>query len=175
MPDNPHLENFVSYLAAGADILDFGCGVGNSAAMMRDKGFSMTCMDASTDMIEAAGELHGLEVIQKNFSDLDAAQAFDGIWASYSLLHAPKAEMPANLERIVTALRPGGILYIGLKLGDKEERDAVGRFYAYYTEAELSALLRAAGLVILDCRIDQSRGMLGKMDKGLHMIAKRPD
>jgi trans-aconitate methyltransferase len=143
--------------------------------MMRDKGFSMTCMDASTDMIEAAGELHGLEVIQKNFSDLDAAQAFDGIWASYSLLHAPKAEMPANLERIVTALRPGGILYIGLKLGDKEERDAVGRFYAYYTEAELSALLRAAGLVILDCRIDQSRGMLGKMDKGLHMIAKRPD
>jgi hypothetical protein len=39
----------------------------------------------------------------------------------------------------------------------------------------VSALLRAAGLVILDCRIDQSRGMLGKMDKGLHMIAKRPD
>ena len=59
-------------------------------------------------------------------------------------------------------------------LGDKEQRDAVGRFYAYYTEDELSGLLRAAGLVILDCRIDQSRGLLGQMDKGLHMIAKRP-
>ena len=174
MPENPHLENFVSYLAAGADILDFGCGVGNSAAKMRDKGFSMTCMDASHDMIEAAAELHGLEVIQHNFSDLDALQAFDGIWACYSLLHAPKAEMPGNLDRIVTALRPNGILYIGLKLGDKEQRDAVGRFYAYYTEDELSGLLRAAGLVILDCRIDQSRGLLGQMDKGLHMIAKRP-
>ena len=81
--------------------------------------------------------------------------------------------MPGNLQRIYAALRAGGSCYIGLKLGDSEERDAVGRFYAYYTEQALAELLRTAGFDILDCRIDESRGMLGKMDKGLHFMLRK--
>ena len=172
-PENPHLDRFLALLADEADTLDLGCGVGHASAVMRDRGFVITCMDASPDMIDAAQQLHGLTVLQRNFTDLDARDAFDGIWASYSLLHAPKSEMPGNLQRIYTALRAGGTCYIGLKLGDSEERDAVGRFYAYYTEQALAELLRAAGFDILDCRIDESRGMLGKMDKGLHFMLRK--
>ena len=131
MPENPHLDRFLALLADGADILDLGCGVGHASAVMRDRGFVITCMDASPDMIDAAQHLHGLAVLQRNFTDLDARDAFDGIWASYSLPHAPKAEMPGNLQRIYAALRIGGTCYIGLKLGDSEERDAVvGRVHA---------------------------------------------
>ena len=106
MPSNPHLERFITYLPAGAAVLDFGCGVGNSAALMRDAGFAMTCMDASSDMINAAKELYDLEVLQRNFTDLEDIASFDGIWASYSLLHAPKSDMPDILQRIHAALQP---------------------------------------------------------------------
>ena len=130
MPSNPHLERFITYLPAGAAVLDFGCGVGNSAALMRDAGFAMTCMDASSDMISAAKELYDLEVLQRNFTDLEDIASFDGIWASYSLLHAPKSDMPDILQRIHAALRASGMVYVGLKRGDAEERDDIGRFYA---------------------------------------------
>ena len=173
MPSNPHLERFITYLPAGAAVLDFGCGVGNSAALMRDAGFAMTCMDASSDMISAAKELYDLEVLQRNFTDLEDIASFDGIWASYSLLHAPKSDMPDILQRIHAALRASGMVYVGLKRGDAEERDDIGRFYAYYTETALQTLLRDAGFDILDSRTDESRGMLGRMDKGLHIMARK--
>ena len=51
------------------------------------------------------------------FDELDAVARYDGIWANFSLLHAPRAEMPGNLARISRALRPGGWLHLGLKLG----------------------------------------------------------
>ena len=173
LPPNPHLERFITYLPAGAAVLDFGCGVGNFAALMRNTGFAMTCMDASTDMIRAAKDLYDLEVLLKNFNDLDEIEVFDGIWASYSLLHAPKSDMPGILQRIHTALKANGIFYVGLKRGDAEERDDIGRFYAYYTETALQVLVQDSGFDILDSRTDESRGMLGKMDKGLHIIGRK--
>ena len=57
--------------------------------------------------------------------------------------------------------------------GDAEERDDIGRFYAYYTETALQTLLQDAGFDILDSRTDESRGMLGRMDKGLHIMARK--
>ena len=60
-----------------------------------------------------------------------------------------------------------------MKRGDAEERDDIGRFYAYYTETALQTLLQDAGFDILDSRTDESRGMLGRMDKGLHIMARK--
>ena len=48
-------------------------------------------------------------------------------------------------NRLHRALKPGGTLHIGMKLGTGEKRDALGRLYVYYTEAELTGLLQAAG------------------------------
>ena len=79
--------------------------------------------------------------------------------------------MPDILQRINAALRASGICYVGLKRGNAEERDDIGRFYAYYTETALQTLLQVAGFDLLDSRTDESRGMLGRMDKGLHIIA----
>lgn len=81
--------------------------------------------------------------------------------------------MPDILQRIHAALRASGMVYVGLKRGDAEERDDIGRFYAYYTETALQTLLQDAGFDILDSRTDESRGMLGRMDKGLHIMARK--
>ncbi|MGB0519279.1 MAG: class I SAM-dependent methyltransferase, partial [Candidatus Puniceispirillaceae bacterium] len=127
---NSRLDGFLARLSEGAEILDLGCGVGDSAVRMRDAGFAVSCTDASPDMVATANDLHGLDAVQKSFSELQEDAAYDAVWASFSLLHAPRAEMPANLVRIHRAIRPGGLFYMGLKLGAGEARDAAGRFYA---------------------------------------------
>ena len=120
---NSRLDGFLARLSEGAEILDLGCGVGDSAVRMRDAGFAVSCTDASPDMVATANDLHGLDAVQKSFSELQEDAAYDAVWASFSLLHATRAEMPANLVRIHRAIRPGGLFYICLLYTSPSPRD----------------------------------------------------
>lgn len=154
------LDLFLSGLPAGGSVLDWGCGPGNSAAKMIAAGFQVTATDATPEFAQKARALHGVEVRVETFADLDAQHAFDGIWASFSLLHAPKAAMPGHLAQAHRALRPGGRLCLGLKTGTGEHRDGIGRFYAYYSAEEITGLLAAAGFTVSD----QSTGVTTGLD-----------
>ena len=169
---NSRLEGFLERLQPGAAILDLGCGVGDSAARMRDAGFTVSCMDASPDMAAMAREQHGLDVEVTSFDELAAKAAYDAVWASFSLLHAARAEMPANLSRIHRALRPGGMFYMGLKTGAHEARDAAGRFYAYFGEDELVAMLGTAGFTPVAIEEDSIVGLLGHPEACIHITSR---
>jgi SAM-dependent methyltransferase len=140
----PGLAEFVSELPAGGHVLDLGCGPGDSAHRFLKAGFTVDAVDATPAMVSRAREL-GVPARRATFDEIAGQDIYDGIWASYSLLHAPRADMPGLLARLHRALKPGGRLHIGLKLGTGEKRDALGRLYVYYTEAELIGLLEAAG------------------------------
>ena len=170
---NPMLPGFIDRLADRSAVLDLGCGVGDSAARIQAAGHDVTCIDASPDMAMAAKELFGLDVRQQSFEELDTVAGFDAIWASFSLLHAPKAAMPGILERIHRALRNNGIIYIGLKQGVGEERDDFGRFYAYYEKAELTGLIRAAGLSPVATEHDSTAGLSGRIEPCLHITSRK--
>jgi SAM-dependent methyltransferase len=170
---NPHLTDFMGRLPRNAAVLDLGCGIGDAAAIMRAAGMDVTCIDASPDMIKAAQEIYGLTVEQRSFDDVNEIGAYDGIWASYSLLHAPKDQMPENLGRLHRALRDGGLGYFGLKIGIGETRDDAGRFYGYYQQNELTDLLRDAGFTILRTQTSKIVGMLGKEEQGINIVVKR--
>ncbi|RMH41970.1 MAG: class I SAM-dependent methyltransferase [Alphaproteobacteria bacterium] len=166
------LAAFIAALAPGARVLDLGCGPGQGAAMLRDAGLVVDAVDASEGMARLARERFGIDVTVQEFSDIDAVARYDGIWANFSLLHAPRAEMPAHLRRLHRALKPGGLLHLGLKLGRGEGRDHLGRFYAYYEEAELDALLRAAGFAPVARRTGRATGMAGTPDPFIIMRAR---
>lgn len=140
----PGLVDFVAGLPGGGHLLDLGCGTGDSAHRFLKQGFTVDAVDASPAMISRAREL-GVAARRATFDEIDAVALYDGIWASYSLLHVPRTEMPGHLARLRRALKPGGRFHIGMKLGDGEKRDALGRLYVYYSEAELDALLMGAG------------------------------
>lgn len=146
-PDR-HLTAFMDTLPKGGRVLDLGCGPGRSAYFMAEAGFAVDAWDASPEMARLGRETFGLDVKVKGFSDLDAVMAYDGIYANFSLLHAPKSDMPGHLRRIARALCPGGQFHIGTKTGTGEKRDPIGRFYAYYTDEELTGLLADVGLVV---------------------------
>lgn len=153
---------FIALLPPNARVLDLGCGPGHWTARMRGDGYRAEGMDASPEMASQAAASYGLEVKVQDFAALNATAAFDGIWANFSLLHAPKREFPAHLQRIHRALRPKGALSLGMKLGDGEARDSLGRFYAYYSEDALLALLQAAGFSVVKTRCGNGKGLAGQ-------------
>ena len=168
-----YLRKFMSLLPPDARVLDLGCGSGWASADMRDAGLTVASMDGSARMADEARRRHGIDVRVARFDALDDVAAYDGVWASFSLLHAPRAEMPANLARIRAALRPGGRLYVGLKEGEGEMRDTLGRFYALYRADELRALLDAAGFDEIEIRERASTGFDGTPSPILHGFARR--
>ena len=170
---NSRLDGFLARLPKGAAILDLGCGVGDSAVRMRNAGFTVSCTDASPEMVATANELHGLDAVQKSFSELREEAAYNAVWASFSLLHAPRAEMPVNLARIHRAILPSGLFYMGLKLGAGEARDAAGRFYAYFGEEELRRMLSEAGFSVLAEEPDSMVGLLGSPEPCIHITSAR--
>jgi trans-aconitate methyltransferase len=159
-PDSD-LRRFIAAIPKGGRVLDWGCGPGNSAAMMQAAGLASEGIDASEKMVELARSKYGLTVSHATFADLDAVDVYDGLWANFSLLHAPKIDMPAHLQAANTALKPGGFFHIGMKLGTGEKRDKMERMYTYYGEDELLSLIENAGFTINFTRKDKMKGMVG--------------
>ena len=143
--NDPRIADFIAACPDGAPVLDLGCGPGHYAARMAKAGLRVTALDASAEMARRAGDLPGVTARHGRFEDVDAVDAYAGIWANFSLLHAPRADLPGHLARLRAALKPGGVLFLGMKTGTGEGRDDLGRFYAYYTREELEAQLTDAG------------------------------
>lgn len=158
------LRAFMDALPQGGLVMDLGCGPGNTAAMMQAAGFVVEATDASDKMVEMAHSEFGVAAKVATFDDLDADAYYDGIWANFSLLHAPKSDMPKHLSAIHKALKPNGHFHIGMKLGTGEQRDTINRMYTYYEEDELSGLLSDAGFTVLTTRNGELMGMAGDVE-----------
>ncbi|WP_424972023.1 class I SAM-dependent methyltransferase [Dinoroseobacter sp. S76] len=167
------LQAFLDALPEAADVLDLGCGPGRAASLMKAAGHRVIAYDATPEFVAQAQAL-GVDARLARFEDLTDVEAFDGIWANFSLLHAPRNEMPLHLAAIARALRPGGVFHLGLKLGDGEERDALGRFYTYYTEDALRSLLTEMGLTVSKTREGRGEGLSGRTDPFIILTARRP-
>ncbi|MEP3345834.1 MAG: class I SAM-dependent methyltransferase [Litoreibacter sp.] len=160
-PDDD-LRAFLDLVATGGRVLDLGCGPGNSARMMQDAGLVVDASDASPEMIAIAKARHNIDARLESFDDLTARDCYDGIWANFSLLHAPRADMPRHLRSIHRALKSRGVLHLGLKTGDTEGRDEVGRFYTYYSETEIRGLLSDADFTFYTIRHGEMAGLVRK-------------
>jgi SAM-dependent methyltransferase len=165
------LQAFIAALPDQSHVLDLGCGVGDAACHMIAAGHSVDAWDASPEMA-ALARRRGVEVQIRTFDDLDTTAEYDGVHANFSLLHAPKSDFPAHLGRIARALKPGGLFHFGTKLGEGERRDALGRFYAFYDEAELEDLFAAAGLEILNRYKGKEAGLAGAIEPFIILLAR---
>ncbi|WP_300064106.1 class I SAM-dependent methyltransferase [uncultured Roseobacter sp.] len=157
----PHLSAFIEALPEGGHALDLGCGPGNSAAQMAAVGLQVTAFDPVPEMVALASAHSGVDARVAGFDDVTGTDLYDGIWANFSLLHAPRGDMPRHLTAIAEALRPSGRFHIGMKTGTGEKRDPIGRLYTYYTDAELTGLLADVGLTVTDRTTGREKGLDG--------------
>lgn len=157
------LARFLGALPPGAAILDLGCGPGIHAARMQAAGHRVSAIDATPAFVEAA-KARGIDARLGAFDDLSESECYDGVWASFSLLHAPRADLPRHLAAIHRALTPGGRLFLGMKTGEGEHRDGLGRFYAFHSEAELRGHLSDAGFRVSHVETGAEAGLSGSVD-----------
>ena len=174
LPDIKPLNAFIDALQAGAYVLDWGSGPGYLAAEMRARGLRPLCVDASSKMVEAAQNDYQLDAKQAEFSHLNENQIYDGIWANFSLLHVKRAAFFSHISAAATALVPSGVFYVSVKLGKGQERDELGRFYTYFNHDELEEILGQSGFEIVDKFTGESKGMVGKLEEWVGLLAKMP-
>lgn len=174
LPEYESINRFLSLLPPHGLVLDFGCGVGNCAHAMAQQGFSLVCVDASEQMVQAARDLYDLDARQATFADLDDVNRFDGVWANFSLLHAAHADIHDHLAAVFRALQPGGCLYIALKAGQGAQRDKLGRLYAYYSEGEMRENLANAGFEVIDATGGRAQGLAGDVEEWFGLFCRKP-
>ena len=150
---------FAEGLPAESPVVDVGCGPGFDAALLRQEyGLNVIGLDYSHTMMVTGREQYTITIpfIQASMVQMPFAPAsLGGIWASASLLHLPRNEIPAVLAHFARLLRPNGRFYLSVKQGDGDgyASHAYGqeapRYYTYWQPDTLDPLLRAAGFCFL--------------------------
>ena len=139
-----HLSAFLDRLEPGARILELGCGGGRDSEAMIARGFDVDPTDGVPEIAAQAEQRIGRPVRTMRFDELKAEESYDAVWAHASLLHVPRSDLPAILERIYRALKPGGFHFANYKGGGTEGRDGFSRYFNYLSREQLVEVYSAA-------------------------------
>ncbi|MFH1710942.1 MAG: class I SAM-dependent methyltransferase [Nanoarchaeota archaeon] len=132
-------------LLSGKDVLDLGCGSGDHSDYFVKQGLNVTCIDISEEMINLCKEkklnARVMDIENLSFDD----KVFDGVWAVTSLLHVPKLNLSAVIDKLHQILRDKGILYVCVKEGKgegliKDKGFDSQRFFSFWEKEELLGL-----------------------------------
>jgi 2-polyprenyl-3-methyl-5-hydroxy-6-metoxy-1,4-benzoquinol methylase len=166
-------RRFTELLPAGGRVLDAGCGSGRDAKAFTSMGFDVVAFDASAEMVKRARAHTGLEVLHMTFDDVDWRGQFDGVWASASLLHVPRAQMIEVLRRFRDALVFGGVLYFSFKHG-AAERSVGGRTFTDIDEPSVQSLVaKIKQLSVLDLWVTADVRPNRDAEKWVNCIGRR--
>jgi len=151
-------------------ILDLGSGPGSDSAFFMREGLTVRALDATPAFVEHARE-NGVDAHLGTFDDVTEDAEYDGVYASFSLLHAPRADFPRHLAAIHRALKPAGVFFLGLKLGTGEHRDDLDRYYTYFSQTEIEEALALAGFTIDRITTGMGTGLAGSYDGFILVLA----
>ncbi|MCG7522105.1 class I SAM-dependent methyltransferase [Ruegeria sp. Ofav3-42] len=151
-------------------VLDLGSGPGADSSFFMREGLRVRALDATPAFVEHARE-NGVDAHLGTFEDVTEVATYDGIYASFSLLHAPREDFPRHLAAIHRAVKPEGIFFLGLKLGTGEHRDDLGRYYTYFSQTEIEEALAVAGFTIDQITTGMGKGLAGSYDGFILVIA----
>lgn len=128
-------------VAEARTLLEIGAGTGQDSRFFADEGLEVTAVDLSPAMIERVRS-KGVRGVVGDVTSLGFAEAeFDAVYTFNALLHVPDASLPAALAGIRTALRPGGLFYLGVYGGTQAEHGFSDdeRFFSFRTDRDLLA------------------------------------
>ncbi|HEX8983372.1 MAG TPA: class I SAM-dependent methyltransferase [Ktedonobacterales bacterium] len=153
--DRQLLDAFAS--ATEGLICDLGCGPGQVAGYLYERGCEVVGVDLSDAMVEEARRLHpGLRFLQADMRQLPFEDgALGGIVAFYSLIHLPTDELPVALRELRRVLREGGSLLVTIHCGSEVRHfdtlwdEPVNLDFRFFTPQAMRDLLMDAGFTIV--------------------------
>lgn len=145
----PDWEKFVRpYLKPGMGVLDLGAGDGHYGHIFSTWGCQVTCTDLNPQAVAYIQATYPKIVARlEKFEDLDDQEAYDLVWASVSIHHAPRSLYPEIFSRVHQALKQKGIFYASFQdtyqVGFHEK---LGAYLAGLPQTEMEAILADLGL-----------------------------
>jgi len=133
-------QPFLAELPDTARILDVGCGAGRDILAFKNKGYQVEAIDYSEELVKRASQITDIQVQLKSFYEIDELELYDGIWACASLLHCERNSLAEVIGKLITALKPNGVLYMSFKFGNSD-REKDGRQFTDLDEVQAEALL----------------------------------
>ncbi|MGP4091002.1 class I SAM-dependent methyltransferase [Streptomyces sp. KR55] len=110
LPVGTEPEIIAAAVPAGARILELGCGVGRMTHPLLERGYSITAVDESPDMLE---RVRGARTVCSPIEELDLGERFDAVLLASFLVHTGDVEVRHGLLRTcVRHLADGGCVLI---------------------------------------------------------------
>ncbi|MFJ8136386.1 class I SAM-dependent methyltransferase [Streptomyces sp. NPDC096013] len=110
LPIGQEPDIIAAAVPAGAHILELGSGVGRMTHPLLDRGFTVTAVDESAEMLE---RVQGARTIRSPIEQLDLGETFDVVMLASFLVHAGDVEVRRGLLRTcVRHVAPGGCVLI---------------------------------------------------------------
>ena len=122
--DRQLLDRFASDLAGRGELCDMGCGPGQVARYLRDRGAEVSGLDLSLGMLEQARQLNpDIQFRQGDMLALELPdESYAGIAAFYAIVNIPLASLPLALGEMHRVLKGGGLLLLAFHVGDETVR-----------------------------------------------------
>ncbi|MEV7220597.1 class I SAM-dependent methyltransferase [Streptomyces sp. NPDC093681] len=96
LPAGAEPDIIAAAVPEGARILELGSGVGRMTHPLLERGFTVTAVDESAEMLE---RVHGARTVCSPIEDLDLGERFDVVMLASFLVHAGDIEVRRGLLR----------------------------------------------------------------------------
>jgi SAM-dependent methyltransferase len=156
--DRELLDRFAAMIPQAGSVCDIGCGPGQVARYLQERGVRVCGIDLSPAMVEQARRLvSGVEFRQGDMTALDLSDGtWDGIVAFYSIIHVPREDVAGALVELRRVLRPGGVLLLAFHIGgetlhlDEWWGRSVRVDFHFFQSDEMAGYLRTAGYEVIE-------------------------
>ncbi len=143
-------------------VADVGCGPGQVARYLHDRGVPTVGIDLSPEMVATAQRLNpDVRIAQGSILALPAAESeWAGIAAFYSIIHIPPEDLTAAATEFARVLQPGGVVLLSFHMGNEVRHldeffgQEVALDFYFYEFADLVGPLEEAGIVV-EARVER--------------------
>jgi 2-polyprenyl-3-methyl-5-hydroxy-6-metoxy-1,4-benzoquinol methylase len=153
-------EKALNFCTMHKKALDVGCGSGGRfIQLMQDRGFSVTGIDVSKEMVSLAKKNHPSEnFFVQDICTWETMAQFDFIVAWDSIFHLPFSKQKPVLSKLSNLLSSKGVLIYTFGNENGEHTDQWNNDTFYYSSIGINEnikLLLTLGLNILHLELDQ--------------------
>jgi len=119
--DRTLLDRFADAVKGQGDACDMGCGPGQVARYLHEKGVSASGLDLSPAMVHQARELNpGIPFREGDMLHLEIpGESLAGITAFYAIVNIPARHHQAIFAEMMRVLQPDGLLLLAFHVGNK--------------------------------------------------------
>jgi ubiquinone/menaquinone biosynthesis C-methylase UbiE len=154
--DRQLLDKFADKVRDAGLACDLGCGPGQVARYLHQRGIAVCGVDLSPGMVKRARQLTpGIDFHQGDMTALDMPDgSWAGIAAFYAIVNLPPSDVKQALREMHRVLRPGGVLLLTFHIGKEVSHVedlwgcAVSLDFYFFRTADVESYLRAPGFAI---------------------------